>query len=279
MTSIINRGISLYKEKGARILFQKAFDKIRRDIHDKLVVARGQYSLNLDDISVQFSAPTITMVRRNQSRFESEREEISDFVNMIEKSDVVYDIGANTGLYSLFAAQKCPEGQVISFEPYPPNLNLLKRDIARNKIQNIKVVDVALSDTVGNVEFSQPAEEDVGYGSASIESKMSKGTIKIPTTTGQRLIEDGEIPAPNIVKIDVEGSEPLVIEGLEKALSAPRCRAVYCEVHLSGVDRRPSVDDFDSSPKEIRERLESYGFTVERVDDFSRTEITYKALK
>ena len=240
---------------------------------------RGRYSSALEGHTVTFSVPTATMVRRNRMRFKSEKRELRDLLNEIEEDDVVYDIGANTGLYTLFAAKECPDGKVIAFEPYPPNLSLLKQDIARNQLQNVETVDIALSDSVGSIEFSQPAEDDMGYGSSAIEATESEATINVPTTTGDQLIDDGEIPAPNVVKIDVEGSEPLVLEGLETTLSTLSCRTVYCEVHLSGADKRPSVEDFGSSPEDIQNRLEEFGFTVEVLDNREEKEIFYKAHK
>jgi FkbM family methyltransferase len=239
--------------------------------------ALGRYSFTLAGHTVTFSAPNPTMVRRNRMRFKSEKPGLQDFISVIKDGDVVYDIGANTGLYTLFAAKACPDGKVIAFEPYPPNLDLLKQDITRNQLQNVGIVDMALSDSVGNIEFSQPDEDDVGYGSSSIETNESEATVEIPTTTGDQLIADGEIPTPNVVKIDVEGSESLVLEGLEKALSAPDCRTVYCEVHLPG-DSRPSVEDFGSSPEHIKSRLEEFGFTVERLQSRGE-EIFYKGYK
>lgn len=278
MTSLITRGISIYKEEGATTLLRKTLRKIRRDTYYKSISVRGQYSFTLVDHTVTFSAPNPTMVHRNRGRFKSEKTALQDFINEIGHDDVVYDIGANTGLYTLFAAKAYPDGEVIAFEPYPPNLDLLKQDVARNQLQNVEIVDVALSDSVGNIEFSQPDEDDVGYGSSSIETNESEATIEVPTTTGDRLIADGEIPTPNVVKIDVEGSEPLVLEGLEKALSAPDCRTVYCEVHLPAGDHRPSVEDFGSSPEDIESRLKEFGFTVDRLHSRGN-EIFYKAQK
>lgn len=278
MTSIITRGISIYKEEGATTLLQKTLQKIRQYTYYKSISIRGRYSFTLADHTVTFSAPTPTMVHRNRRRFKSEKTELQALINDIRQDDVVYDIGANTGLYTLFAAKACPDAEVIAFEPYPPNVDLLKQDVDRNKLQNVEIVDVALSDSVGNIEFSQPHEADVGYGSSSIVTNESEATIEVPTTTGDQLIADGEIPTPNVVKIDVEGSESLVLEGLEKALSAPDCRTVYCEVHLPTGDQRPSPEDFGSSPEKIENRLKEFGFTVDRLQ--SRwNEIFYKAKK
>jgi len=72
-------------------------------------------------------------------RFETERRELTDFLSDIAPDDVVYDIGANTSLYTLFAAHRCPQGNVIAFEPYPPNVALLKQDISRNELENVKI--------------------------------------------------------------------------------------------------------------------------------------------
>jgi len=212
-------------------------------------------------------------------RFKSEEPELRDFIREIRQEDVVYDIGANTGIYSLFAADKCSDGDVIAFEPYPPNIDILNQDIDRNELQNVEVVEVALSDSVGTVEFSQPETDDVGYGSSSIEANETEASTKVPTTTGDQLIADGEIPPPDVVKIDVEGAEQLVIEGLKDALSIEDCRTVYCEVHLSGAEFRPSVEDFGSSLDEIYSQLRDVGYQVQKIGTRSDTEVFLKAQK
>nr|WP_303647541.1 FkbM family methyltransferase [Haloarchaeobius amylolyticus] len=219
------------------------------------------------------------MVRRNVERFHWEQAELKDFVSEIETNDIVYDIGANTGLYTLFAAKKCHKGEVIAFEPYPPNVQLLKKDIERNSLTNVTVIEKALSNSVGSIEFSQPTVADVGYGSSSIQAEKSDSTIDVPTTTGDQLISSTRAPQPNVVKIDVEGAEPLVIEGLADALSQQECRIVYCEVHLPGVSHRPSIEDFSTTVSDIRERFEGFGFTVENLHTRGETELFLKAYR
>jgi FkbM family methyltransferase len=278
VTSPLSRGISIYKQEGVKALSVRTLRKIHRNIYPKLMTVRGHYSLTLNDCSVNFSAPTATMVDRNCGRFRSEKQEIQDLIDEIREDDIVYDIGANTGLYTLFAAMACPNGLIVAFEPYPPNLNLLKRDIARNGLENVAVRNVALSDSIGTTNFSQPDKDDIGYGSSSIQTDQSDSTVEVPVTTGDQLVANGEVAAPNIIKIDVEGAEPLVLAGLEDLLSEPDCRTVYCEVHLPGEEKRPSVEDFGSSPESLRERLEEFGFGVEYAHDRG-SEIFYKFKK
>lgn len=278
MASVVSQVLSIYKQEGAVTLIKKSFRKVRSDIHSKLMSIRGHYSITLDNNIITFSAPTPKVVKRNRGRFKSERQELRDLINEVKEDDIVYDVGANTGLYTLFAAKACPDGEVVAFEPYPPNLGLLKQDIARNQLQNVTVIDVVLSDSAGSVKFSQPGEDDIGYGSSSIEANESVNTIDVQSTTGDQLITDGKIPAPNIIKIDVEGSEPLVLEGLKKTLSDPACRAVYCEVHLPAGDHRPSVEDFGSSPEKIENQLTEFGFKVKQLHQ-RKNEVFYKATK
>ncbi|WP_144427230.1 hypothetical protein [Halolamina pelagica] len=119
MTSVIRRGITIYQEEGATTLLRRVLGKLQSDVYSKSKSVRGQYSFTLANHTVTFSAPTPTVVKRNQNRFKSEKQELRDFINEIKEGDVVYDVGANTGLYTLFAAKACPDVEVIAFEPYP----------------------------------------------------------------------------------------------------------------------------------------------------------------
>lgn len=275
MVSLLRRSLSFYKEHGARALLEQ----IARKLYCTAISKRGHYSLTLNGHTVLFSAPTPDAVRQNRRRFKEEKRELRDFLGEITKDDVVYDIGANTGLYSLFAAKECTDGEVIAFEPYPPNVDVLRKDIDRNRFSNIQVKDVALSDSVGKIQFNQPEQSTIGYGSSSISSRESGSSVDVSTTTGDNLIRNGEIPEPDVMKIDVEGAESLVIDGLETTLSSSNCRLVYCEVHLPGIDHRPSVEDFDTTPEDLRSKLEELGFTVEVFDQRNELELFYKIRK
>jgi FkbM family methyltransferase len=264
MRSEIREGLTVLSEEGPLSFLREVLSYFYEigywSVH-------GSYALAIRDTEVSFTAPNRKVVERNKRRFNSEKRELTDLLNEIGADDVFLDVGANTGLYTLFAAKRCSNAKVVAFEPYPPNMRLLKRDIERNELENVDTWEVALSDSAGTVEFDQPEQEDVGYGSGSIESEPGNpnSTVEVAAKTGDELISDGEVPTPSIVKIDVEGAEPLVVEGMKDALSTPECRLVYCEIHRSDVEYRPSIGDFGMTLPDMKARFEELGFEVEEL--------------
>jgi len=277
MYSKIQEGLNILSEEGSVSFVRKTLNYLHETVRYSVI---DRYTLSTGSTEVAFTAPNQTVFRRNKRRFETERGEITDLLEEIDEDDIFFDIGANTGLYTLFVGKRYPSVDVIAFEPYPPNVRLLRRDIERNNLRNVDVREIALSDSEGTIAFSQPETEDAGYGSSSIESDTSNSdtTVKVPTRSGDELISHDEVPAPNVVKIDVEGAEPLVIDGMENALDQPECRLVYCEIHRSDVEYRPSIGDFGVTLSDMRSRFEELGFEVEKIRTES-SEVLLKAYK
>ncbi len=140
------------------------------------------------------------------------------FTSTLKPGMTVYDIGANVGFYSLLSAVLVgPQGRVFAFEPLPRNLGYLRRHVALNKMQNITVVDKALSDREGTVTFEE--------GPAHTMGKMgSSGTLQVAMTTVDIVRRAAHSPDPSLLKIDVEGAEMLVLKGAEQTLR--QCRPV-----------------------------------------------------
>lgn len=259
--SSVSRGLRILSDEGP-VSFARESSKY---VGYKIYFAfRDQHRLSIDDVSISLSVPNYSVFKRNEYRFTSEQAILTDLLRELDSDDVFYDIGANTGLYSLFASKKC--SQVFAFEPYPPNVNTLKRDVPRNDASNIELYETALSDSNDTKAFSQPDEKDIGYGSSSIVAEETKHSLEVPTKTGDDVIRENGLPTPTVIKIDVEGSEPLVIDGLEQSLSSPDCELLYCEVHLGEVDKHPSIYDFDTDLTDIKSQLRGYGFSIEEME-------------
>lgn len=197
------------------------------------------------------------------STVHGERPVVADVLRTLESDDVFYDVGANVGTYTCFAGQVVDDGNVIAFEPHPANVDRLRENASLNDIQ-AEVRPVALSNERGSSELAVSGEnERAGVGTHSLSTGEDGRTLEIETVEGDQLIDEGEIAPPSVVKIDVEGAEQRVLEGLSTALSTGRCHTVYCEVHP---ERLP---EFDDSADGIKRLLGEAGYSLEVIEDRS----------
>ena len=140
-----------------------------------------------------------------------EPEQTEAFERAVRPGAVVYDVGAHYGYYSLLASQLAgAKGRVIALEPSPRNLKVLRRHIQLNHIENITVLETALSDHPGEARFDNRAGSGVGHLSP-------EGPLTVRLTTLDLLAR--EYPAPSVLKIDVEGAEEAVLLGGRETLA------------------------------------------------------------
>lgn len=197
--------------------------------------------------------------------FEANESRVAErLVDRIRPNDVVYDVGANVGIYTALAADVLDGGEVISFEPFPPNLETLENNVALAG-GNVRVLELALTDETGRVGFTSPTGRRDGYGIASMANGNSGG-FSVAATSVDALVNEGEVPAPNVVKIDVEGAEGRVLNGMEAVLAGDTVRCILCEIHWPS-DHRRSLEEFGDSKPEIESFLRSHGFAVSTVEE------------
>ncbi len=153
----------------------------------------------------------------------------------IKPGDVVWDVGANVGLFSFAAASLSgPEGQVLAIEADLHLVEILRRSARSQGAETAPVVvlPVAISDEVGVAEFVIAARGRAANHLANTVGSSQAGGVRekimAMTVTLDWLLE--RFPAPNILKIDVEGAEHRVLQAAEKLLATHRPN-VLCEVH------------------------------------------------
>ncbi len=152
-------------------------------------------------------------------------------LDLLKPQDTVFDIGANIGTHTVFFAKKIgPLGRVISFEPDKTIAKALESHVSLNGLENVIVMQIAL----GNREYEGDlfVDKKIGIGSTSLipsEGKILSGKATI--ARGDRIVADKALPIPKAVKIDVEGYEIDVLEGLEKTLQHNDCLYLCCEIH------------------------------------------------
>jgi FkbM family methyltransferase len=204
------------------------------------------------------------MVRMLSLRRSGEEHEESFRLAMfacIRPGDCVWDVGANVGYYSeLFASAVGPSGKVISFEPSAECAAVLQeRARDRSAGASWEIEPLALSDADGDSWLSMRAGV-TAPGNQTV-SGDGPGAIAVQTARGDSLLANG-YPAPAVVKIDVEGFEGEVLDGMGSVLHLHSLRAVCIEVHFRKLNERGRPRE----PARIVQLLRSSGFSVKWID-------------
>jgi FkbM family methyltransferase len=149
-----------------------------------------------------------------------EKESIKLWIKLCEKSEVVLDIGANTGIYSLIAKATNPNTKVYAFEPVKRVFNKLEENILLNKF-DIVLIEKAVSNSDGLATIYDTLSEHT-YSVTVNKNMLSPGIkvieTKINIITLNSFIRQNNIKKIDLIKIDVETHEPEVLEGFSDYL-------------------------------------------------------------
>jgi len=161
--------------------------------------------------------------------------------SLCSKADVILDIGANVGIFSLVAADANKKARVFAFEPMPENYSCLVENISSASLDGrIKTFQAALSKTNGKMDLilkgrSGPTLATNFWKDSSQCKRISVDVFSLDSwarTNGIKLTEK------SLIKIDVETHEPEVFNGAAEALSAGP--AIQCEVLATFVEEKLS---------------------------------------
>ena len=144
------------------------------------------------------------------------------------KGDVVIDVGAHVGKYSLPAAKLVGEkGKVIAIEAHPGNFKALQTNILLNGFKNIIAIEIAAFNQ-DNKRLLLSGSRDNGF---SLKSNLKENSFEVETRTIDSLSQELGIEKVNWVKIDVEGAEVEVLEGMREVLRKNKKLRMLIEVH------------------------------------------------
>jgi FkbM family methyltransferase len=142
-----------------------------------------------------------------------------------------FDIGANVGFVTIIAARLVgPSGRVVAFEPVPENVAAIRENLALNRIDWVEVHETAIAREAGRASL---IVSDVSAFSRLSTTNVPTGAreqIEVAVNSIDEFLAGGIEPVPDVVKIDVEGAELEVIEGMQATLAAHH-PVILCEVH------------------------------------------------
>lgn len=199
----------LFKYKAGRFFMQYVVESTMLQV----------FKVENKNIKIFFQTPNWLNRYRSETFFTKEPETLDWIDNMIENS-ILWDIGANVGLYSVYAAKK-KNCRVYSFEPSVFNLELLARNIFINQLQHkVTIIPIALSDTLSENLFRMSSTQwggalstfglKIDQNGNDFNQIFEYKTIGLTMNQAVGLLK---IPLPHYIKMDVDGIEHFILQG------------------------------------------------------------------
>ncbi|MBC8031794.1 MAG: FkbM family methyltransferase [Pyrinomonadaceae bacterium] len=220
-------------------------------------------------VEVIYATPNVATEWRVDTLFSKEPETI-EWIAGFQADEVLIDVGANVGIYTIWAA-KTRGVRVYAFEPESQNYAVLYKNIVLNQLsKQVVAYCAALTDEAGysllHLNQFQAGRSNHSYGEKVDyqleyrDSEVSQGCV---AATLDSLVKTGVVPMPDHIKIDVDGFEHKVLTGSASILADRHLRSVLIEINTNLEQHRKIVTD-----------MRAYGFTYseEQVARALRTE-------
>lgn len=177
------------------------------------------------------------------------------------KKFIFWDIGANIGLYSIYAAQIHKYSEVVSFEPSFNNLRILSRNVFINNLnKKIKIFQLPLNNK--NILFSEFKENKFLEGSShntfhynfDFEGKQIKtgNSYSILGCSIKYILDNNLLSIPDYIKIDVDGIEHMIFKGIGNYLSNKKIKEIQVEIN----------ENFETQFETVVNLLKKNGFYI-----------------
>jgi FkbM family methyltransferase len=272
----ISEKIALYK-KGH--LEKKAFTELMFNEHHSVLFdfAHHLKQTNIKSIEITDDEVVVTTRDRGLRLFApnfDHRSTVTEILNffdyekfeyrmldlLINDGDVIFDIGANIGYYSLNLALSRRKSLVFAFEPIPETFGLLRRNVSMNAVFNIKINNFALSDMSGENVLYYYAEHSGNASLSNLTGRSDVQEILCKSHTLDSFVAINECRL-DFMKVDVEGAELKVLTGGLETIKRFR-PIIFAEI------LRKWSSKFGYDPNEIFDLLRSLGYCSFVVDRF-----------
>lgn len=191
--------------------------------------------------------------------------------NKLKPGDTFVDVGANIGHFSLLASKLVGKsGRVVAIEASPRTFRALQENIDRNHADNVRAVNVAVSDSRGMVKIFRGPESHIGLATtlATLAAEREcEPEADIPSAPLTDILDAEEFRGARLVKIDVEGMEWAVVAGMKSLLKSGRS-----DLEITVEVDPDSLAKQGREPEEILRTFEQHGFHgYELENDYSAT--------
>jgi len=179
----------------------------------------------------------------------------------VREGDIVIDIGAHVGYYTLLMAQLVGEnGKVYSFEPDPVNFQLLKKSVEINGFENVVLIQKAVSNITDKVKLFLGDDDSAINRIYDAKLGDAKESIDVDSVTIDEYFKEND-ELINFIKLDSEGSEVKIINGMKQFLSRNKELVMMTEFFPFLIKK--SGDE----PNQYLKSLEKSGFSLYNILD------------
>ncbi len=178
------------------------------------------------------------------------------FINSIKNGNVVFDIGANVGYYTVIASKLVGnKGKVYAFEPDKRNFNLLKRNLFLNNCQNVEIINKAIG------AKNKTAFLKLDSGNFGESTLSEKGNVPVEIVTLDSFCRSKNIKIVDLIKIDVEGGEKDVLSGGNNLFEGNQRTKLFMECNPE------SLKNFKLSFEDLIVKIKNTGFSIKEIID------------
>lgn len=221
-----------------------------RRIHERLIRSAFETTHEVEHggVRLRFCVPN-EWARVRALTFSEKEPKTLEWIDGFQPGTVLWDVGANLGLYTLYAALRHPEVTVYAFEPSVFNLELLARNVVLNGLEErVTIVPLPLNDTSGTgaLNMSMTAWGGAmstfgrthGHDGQALEAVFS---YRVPSCTLDEVSSFFRIPQPEALKMDVDGIEHWILKGGKETLRSPNLKTLLIEVNDNFAEQRDTV--------------------------------------
>jgi FkbM family methyltransferase len=160
------------------------------------------------------------------------------------KNPVIIDCGANIGFSIIFFKWLYPDSTIYGFEPDKRTFELLEKNIAKNELKNVHLINVAVSNKSGKIDFFIDPEHPGNPAMSTRYGRMPKYKTIVQSISLSSFIKKNNIRDIDFIKMDIEGSEKEVLKDLDKNKMFNRIKKLLIEYHHKIVGEKSCLGDY-----------------------------------
>jgi FkbM family methyltransferase len=191
-------------------------------LNDVAHVKLKKYNFNIFYNPKDLTGPSFHLAYDLDKGFSNyERVEKDEILSLVPENGCILDIGANIGLFSVYFTLKRPDIKILSFEPHPKTFECLKNTIDSNHFKQITPVNKAIGKNKETLKLYTSVLNDGGHSLTSeklTEEGFSSDFFEVEVAPLSHENMDLTINKVHVIKIDVEGAELSVLEGIKTLL-------------------------------------------------------------